>query len=132
MLIVLLFCTSATFAQAPPSSSPSAAVPPAQVIDVLTRTISWYRQLPIQQQLATEPADLTFVEENRRVADQVVQLAFDYARGQADAQERQAGHSDQKQAPDSAQYQRLSQAAQKTDQDLQDTQNELQSTRDKL
>lgn len=131
-VVLLAFCaSSATFAQNQPPSSPSATIPPAQVIDVLTRTISWYRELPVQQQLATEPADLTFIEENRRVADQVVQLAFDYARGQADAQEKQAGRSDQKQTPDSAQYQRLTQAAQKTDQDLQDTQNELQSTRDK-
>ncbi|HEX7895857.1 MAG TPA: hypothetical protein VF447_16785, partial [Terriglobales bacterium] len=67
--VLLAFCaSSATFGQNQPPSSPSATVPPAQVIDTLTRTISWYRELPVQQQLATEPADLTFIEENRRVA----------------------------------------------------------------
>ena len=130
--MVLVFCAFSAFSQTPPSATQSAAATPTQVIDALTRTIAWDRQLAVEQQLATEPADLTFIQENRRVADQVVQLAFDYARAQADAQERQSGHSEQKQTPDSAQYQRLTQAAQKTDQDLQDTQNELQSTRDKL
>lgn len=124
----------------PPASSAAAtnapagtasAVQPAQIIDFLSRTIAWYRELPVQQQLASEPADLTYVQENRTVANQVVQLAFDYARAQAQAQPKQAkANSDQ--AQPSQQYQRLTQMAQKTDQDLEDTQKELQDTRDKL
>src|SRR5262245_36048752 len=72
-----------------PSSKPStaspvapAAVQPSDIIEFLSRTIAWYRQLAVEQQLATEPADLTFIQENRRVAAQVVQLAFEYARAQ--------------------------------------------------
>ncbi len=109
----------------------ASAVPPAQIIEFLSRTIAWYRELPVQQQLATEPADLTYVQENRTLANQVVQLAFDYARAQAQAQPKQVkANSDQ--AQPSQQYQRLTQMAQKTDQDLEDTQKELQDTRDKL
>src|SRR6185437_8661970 len=109
----------------------ASAVPPAQIIEFLSRTIAWYRELPVQQQLATEPADLTYVQENRTLANQVVQLAFDYARAQAQAQPKQLkANSDQ--AQPSQQYQRLTQMAQKTDQDLEDTQKELQDTRDKL
>jgi small-conductance mechanosensitive channel len=118
----------------PVSNTPAgstSAVAPAQIIDFLSRTIAWYRELPVQQQLATEPADLTYVQENRTLANQVVQLAFDYARAQAQAQAKQVkANSDQ--AQPSQQYQRLTQMAQKTDQDLEDTQKELQDTRDKL
>ena len=105
---------------------------PGQVIDFLSHTITWYRQLPVEQQLATEPADLTFFQENRRVADQVVQLAFDYARTQAQLQAKQTAKAQPQQAAGLEQYQRLVQASQKTDQQIQDTQNELQSTRAKL
>jgi len=119
----------ATAAKAPAGNA--SAVQPSQIIEFLSRTIAWYRELPVQQQLATEPADLTYVQENRTVANQVVQLAFDYARAQAQAQPKPVkGNSDQ--AQPSQQYQRLTQMAQKTDQDLEDTQKELQDTRDKL
>src|SRR5579872_6794038 len=93
------------------STAPAAntsAVPPAQIIDFLSRTIAWYRELPVQQQLATEPADVTYVQENRTLANQVVQLAFDYARAQTQAQPKQVKpNSDQ--AQPSQQYQRLTQ-----------------------
>ncbi len=115
-------------ATAPPAANAS-TVTPSQIIDFLSRTIAWYRELPVQQQLATQPADLTYVQENRAVANQVVQLAFDYARAQAQPKQVK-GSSDQ--AQPSQQYQRLTQLAQKTDQDLDDTQKELQDTRDKL
>ena len=118
---------------APVTNAPGAkaGVPPAQIIEFLSRTIAWYRELPVQQQLATEPADLTYVQENRALANQVVQLAFDYARAQAQAQPKQVKASSD-QAQPSQQYQRLTQMAQKTDQDLIDTQKELQDTRDNL
>jgi small-conductance mechanosensitive channel len=106
---------------------------PAQVIQFLSRTISWYRQLAVERQLATQPSDLTFVQENRRVADQVVQLAFDYARTQAQLQGKQsAPQQPTPEAESSRQHQGLAQAVQKADQQIQDTQSELQSTREKL
>ena len=117
-------------ATALPSDAP--APPPTQVIEFLTRTVSWYRQLPVVQQLATEPADLTFVQENRRVADQVVALAFDYARAQAQLQLKQQKASLDQASTGSGQYQRMAQLSQKADQALDDTQKELQDTRDKL
>src|SRR5690348_5062855 len=77
---VALFClTSLGAAQAPASQPPSPVMQPAQIIDFLSHTITWYRQLAAEQQLDTNPGDVTFLHENRRVADQVVQLAFDYA-----------------------------------------------------
>jgi len=127
-----------TASQNPPStaSTPAAtgpaAIQPSEIIEFLSRTIAWYRQLAVEQQLATEPADLTYIQENRRVADQLVRLAFEYARSQAQLLAKQAKTQGQAQAPVSDQYQRMSQAAAKADQDLQDTQTELQEARQKL
>src|SRR2546422_1793297 len=106
---------------------------PAQIIDFLSHTINWYRQLAAEQQLATEPSDVTFLQQNRRVADQVVQLAFGYARTQAQLQAKQGVASQpQTQTPGLEQYQRLNQEAQKTEQEVDDTQKELSDTRAKL
>ncbi|MCU1271252.1 MAG: hypothetical protein JWN74_2546 [Acidobacteriaceae bacterium] len=104
---------------------------PAKIVQFLSSTISWYRQRAEEQKLANEPADLTFAQENARVADQVVQQAFQYARNDDQLQsKRQPGQQPQVQT--SAQYQGLRQALQKVDQQIQDTESELQSDREKL
>jgi small-conductance mechanosensitive channel len=119
------------------SSQPSspAASPRVQggkeITQFLTHVITWYRQLAIEQQLATEPVDVTFYQENHRVADQIVQLAFDYARWQAQLQPKNKKAPTQGQPPNSDQFQRLAQIAQHADQELQETQKELQETRAK-
>jgi small-conductance mechanosensitive channel len=115
-------------------NAPSTAVAhedPAKIIQFLSSTISWYRQRAEEQKLANEPADLTYAQENARVADQVVQQAFEYARNEAQLQsKRQPGQQPQVQT--SAQYQGLRQAVQKVEQQIQDTESELQSDREKL
>src|SRR5215831_13512573 len=123
-------CGSSQNSKVNPPAASVAAQDPAQIIQFLSHTISWYHQLAIEQKLATEPSDLTFFQENHRVADQVVQLAFDYARSQAQLQSTKASKQ-QPQSQSSNQYQRLAQTAQKADQQLQDTQSELESTRAK-
>ena len=77
-LIVLAACLggSPAFSQNPPES---ASQVPA-VISYLTETINWYRGTVVEQQLANEPSDMTFADENRRISKQIVQLAFDFAR----------------------------------------------------
>jgi small-conductance mechanosensitive channel len=133
-LTILLLAGLAASAQ-DKSSSPSPSVAPvaqdpARIIEFLSDTISWYRQLAAEQKLASEPSDITFLQENRRIADQVVQQAFEYARNQAQLQPRQPNPQPQPGATD--QYQRLALALQKLEQQIQDTQNELQETRAKL
>lgn len=113
------------------SSAAQTRQDPAQIVQFLSRAISWYRQLAIEQQLAAQPSDLTYYQENRRVADQVVTLAFDYARSQAQLETRAASSKAPK-SSDAEGFQGLAQAAQKADEELQDTQSELQSTRAKL
>ena len=63
----------------PPSDLPSNQ----QVLAFLTESIDWYRHRAIEEQLATEPADLVFLEDNRPIASQIVQLSFDFARADA-------------------------------------------------
>ena len=62
--------------------SPAASDLPAnqQVIAFLTESIDWYRHRAIERQIATEPGDLVFLEDNRPVAAQIVQLSFAFAR----------------------------------------------------
>ena len=75
---VLVVCLSSglTFSQNPPESAPKT---PA-IISYLTETINWYRGTIVEQQIANEPSDITFADDNRRISSQIVRLAFDFAR----------------------------------------------------
>jgi small-conductance mechanosensitive channel len=116
------------------SNAPTSAVAPqdpAKIIQFLSSTISWYRQRAGEDKLVNEPADLSFAQENARVADQVVQQAFEYGRNEAQLQSK--GHTEkQTQSGNSQQYQRLAESLQKVERQIQDTQTELQSNREKL
>ena len=54
-----------------------------RVLAFLTQTIDWYRHAAIERQIATEPVDLAFLEDERPIALQIVQLSFDFARADA-------------------------------------------------
>lgn len=54
-----------------------------QVLDFLTGSIDWYRQRSIERQIAIDPGDLVFLEDNAPIAVQIVQLSFDFARADA-------------------------------------------------
>jgi small-conductance mechanosensitive channel len=114
-------------------SAPSApaSVSPSQLIQFLNQTISWYRQVTIRQEISREPEEQTFYD--RQIANQVVRLAFEFARAQADAIAEQPGS---KQAATSGsalpQYELLRQMQAKLDQQHQDTQAELDADKKKL
>jgi Mechanosensitive ion channel len=55
-----------------------------QVIQILDETVDWYRTLGTQQQNATQPSDLLILFANRQTADQVVDLAIELARANAE------------------------------------------------
>jgi small-conductance mechanosensitive channel len=72
-----------------PAASPAAPAMVApmtgqQVIQILDQTIDWYRTLGIQQQAASEPSDLLILYDNRQTANQVIGLAFELARANAE------------------------------------------------
>jgi hypothetical protein len=55
-----------------------------QVVQILDQTVEWYRTLGTQQQTATQPSDLLILYANQQTASQVVGLAFDIARANAE------------------------------------------------
>jgi small-conductance mechanosensitive channel len=76
---------SAAGPAAAPNAAPMAAPMTApQVIQLLDQTIDWYRTLGIQQQAANEPSDQLILYDNRQTASQILALAFDIGRADAD------------------------------------------------
>jgi len=106
-------------------AQPPAAESPGDIISFLNQTIVWSRQLTAEQQLVNEPSDALFLNDSRQLANQVVRLAFDYARARAQALANQGegGTSQPQTAP--SQYQRLIDSANKADQQVKSLQKEL-------
>jgi hypothetical protein len=138
VILLAMVCPIAFSQQAAgsPSGRPAAApasVSPTQLIQFLNQTINWYHQVIIQQEIATEPEEQLTLYDNRQIANQVVRLAFDFARAQA---ETIAELPSSKQAAESGtslpQYETLRRMQAKLDQQYQDTQQELDSDKKKL
>jgi len=119
------------FGQGNAPSSAVAPQDPGKIIQFLSSTVSWYRQRAAEEKLVNEPADLTFSQENARVADQVIQQAFEYGRNEAQLQSKRHIEK-QAQGGNSPEYQKLAQALQNVEQQIQDTESEIQSNREKL
>ena len=133
-LLLVGFLLSAALAAFPQNNGPASASPTngEEIIPFLNQTIVWYRQITLQQQLATEPSDVLFLNDNRQIADQIVRLSFDFARARAQALSSQPeGISAQASGPNS-QYQRLADAATKADQQVKSTQQEIDTQRQQL
>jgi len=79
VLLVVVLTTGISAQVSPPSDVPS----DQQVLAFLTESIDWYRHRAAEEQLATEPVDLVFLEDNRPVAAQIVRLSFDFAKADA-------------------------------------------------
>ena len=110
---------------------------PQSVINLLNQTIEWYRDLAGQQQLANQPSDVIFLNDNRQLADQVVQLSFEFARARAQALMANGtpaipqGGQDQAASPTSR-YQALLQLANAADQQVKQRQAEVDSFKKQL
>jgi len=130
LLVSMIISSSAiTSSQNGPSTNPDSA----EVIHFLDQTISWYHQLSIQQQIATEPNDLMVVYDNRQIADQVVRLSFDFARAETESIAKRGSSSPtEDESADTSQYQALRQLQANLDKQAQDTQAELETNRQKL
>ena len=96
------------------------------IIPFLNQTIVWSRQLSGQQQLVSEASGAMFFNDSRQVADQVVRLAFEFARARAQAlsNDAEAGLSHPTQSAPS-QYQSLTDSAVKADKQVKGLQLEL-------
>jgi small-conductance mechanosensitive channel len=58
------------------------------VISFLGRVLGWYRELPGEVNLLEEPSELIFLNDNRELANDIVNLAFQYAHAQASLLEK--------------------------------------------
>ncbi|HEX3584278.1 MAG TPA: hypothetical protein VH087_21110, partial [Thermoanaerobaculia bacterium] len=65
---------------APPERQPIDA---AHVLAFLNRTIAWDERLDAQGELADQPTDVLYVNDNRQLGKQVVALTFEAAKGEA-------------------------------------------------
>src|SRR5690348_16862276 len=101
-------------AQAP--SAPLTLPDAQQVISYLDQTIDWYRNVAVEEELATDSADVLFLNDNRHLARQIAQLSFDFGHASADYLSRKglvASTTEQSSTPN--RYQALFQAAAKAD-----------------
>lgn len=75
-------------ADAPPSTYqlPSNS----EVISYLLQSVNWYRHVYTERQVANEPADLMFLDDNRVTERQIVKLSFEFAKAEAMLQTRAA------------------------------------------
>src|SRR4051812_29797522 len=52
----------------------------SQLIGFLNQTLGWYGRLDAEAQLADQPTDVLYVNDDRQIAKQVVALSFEFAR----------------------------------------------------
>jgi small-conductance mechanosensitive channel len=123
-LTLLVVATSVLFAQQQPISST-----PQEVIQFLNQTLGWYRFLAVDQQVATEPNEVLFVNDNREIANQVVRLSFDYARAEQEVLSKSALST---QGAPTSNSGALAQTAAKLDNEVVQTQQEIAALRQKL
>ena len=73
----------------------AAPVDAARVVQFLDQTIAWYHQLGAQQQLVSDANDAVYVSADRQMANEVVRLAFQFARTQAEGAQPTAASAQQ-------------------------------------
>jgi len=63
------------------TSQSSCQVPSdAQVIGYLLQSVSWYRHVYTERQVASDPGDLAFLNDNQVIEGQIVKLSFEFAK----------------------------------------------------
>jgi small-conductance mechanosensitive channel len=117
---------------AAPQSTRVSPLTAEQLIQILDETVDWYRTLGIQQQNATQPSDLLLLYANRQTADEVVRLAFQIARANAELLSSEASAAQANSAGDKRSPQALQQLEQSTAQRSDEIEKEMDSVRRSL
>src|SRR6202161_1923848 len=55
----------------------------SEVIGYLLQSVNWYRHVYTERQVANEPADLVFLDDNQVIERQIVKLSFEFAKADA-------------------------------------------------
>jgi Mechanosensitive ion channel len=75
---------AATAAQPPNVPQSSYQLPPTtQVIEYLLQSVNWYHHVYVERQVASDPADLMFLDNHQALEEQIVKLSFEFARADA-------------------------------------------------
>jgi small-conductance mechanosensitive channel len=137
VLLLLLGSLPGTPALAAADAPPAAARPPTQVsplsaeqlVQILDESVDWYRTLGIQQENATHPSDLLLLYANRQTADEVVRLAFQIARANAELLSSEASSAQPTAAAANRSPRQLEQLEQSTAQRSDAIENEIDAVR---
>ncbi|MDD5544103.1 MAG: mechanosensitive ion channel family protein [Acidobacteriia bacterium] len=105
---------------------------PRDLIPYLNQVIEWYHQADAQHQMAAEPNDVITVTDNRRIADEVVRLAFNYARAEVEGAAPEGANGTPGSGVENSRYQSLMQYSSKLDKEAQQVQTELAALKQKL
>ena len=79
--IVAAAMASGLSADTPPSTYQLPSNP--AVIGYLLQSVNWYRHVYTERQVAHEPADLMFLDDNQAIERQIVKLSFEFAKADA-------------------------------------------------
>ncbi len=130
VLSVVIGAAGTGFSQQP---APALDADSAAIIQYLERTIDWYRQLDVLRRLATDPDEVLIFNDDQKKANQVVQLAFEFARADAEFMAKQAAPGKpESQGPASSRYQSLFRLSESLAQQVRDTRSEMEKLRQKL
>jgi small-conductance mechanosensitive channel len=102
------------------------------VLSFLNQSIDWYRQLVIEEQIATDPGDVLFLDDDRQTAVQILGLSFDFARADAQVLASQGAGETPTASSSQGKYSSLARAAQAADTEVQQTMAELDSDKSKV
>ena len=105
------------------------------VIAFLSQVIGWYRHLAVEERLVSDPAEMLFVAEDRQMADEVLNLSFEFAKAQAAllaANDSATPPPDQGKHRAAAGTEALAASAAKSDADIQAAQDRLKALQDQL
>jgi small-conductance mechanosensitive channel len=116
------------------SGAPNHAPDSRAVIGFLSQVIGWYRHLSVEAPLVTDPADMLFVADDRQMADEVLNLSFEFGKADAAlltaAANASPGDESKHQAGPAAQD--LAASAGKADADIKAAQDRLKALQDQL
>ncbi len=130
---IAVFAAQAAETPTEPAASttqPRAVMTSDQVVQILDETVDWYRTLGAQQQASRQPSDLLILYANRQTADQIMKLAFDFARANAELLSSEAGAKQA--AEEAASEQSLSRLRKRLDEQRASIQEEIEASRRQL
>ena len=55
----------------------------SEVIGYLLQSVNWHRHVYAERQVANEPADFMFLDDNQAIERQIVKLSFDFSKADA-------------------------------------------------